>query len=268
MTAFAVLTVVMFFGCVKKPTAVDPAVLTVSDSVIVITTGNFDSLIVDSGVTALVEFYSPQCPVCAGMAWVIDSLSRVLGDSAIIGASNSDNDSLWKRFSITTIPSYILFRNGVEITRRAFPSPDSSAVDTLAALLRQLIAGTLTPDTADTSTAPKDTIPSGVIMLDKTNFKEITTVPGRVAMVDFYSPHCGYCIAMESVVADLALQYKDRALIGKVNLDVDDSLKYVFNPSTWPAFVFMQDGLETNRVYGVVPSDSLEGILDSLLTNK
>lgn len=266
--AAALLATGPFSGCANEPTAVDPEPVVPSDSVVIITSGNFDSLVADSGVAALVEFYSPGCPICAGMAWVIDSLSTVLGDSALIGASNTDSDTLWKRFSITTTPSYVLFRNGTEMTRRSYASPDSSALDTLAWLLRQMIAGTLMPDTADTSTQPMDTIPAGTIVLDKSNFSEMTEVAGRVSLIDFHSPLCPTCQSMDSIVANLAVRYEGRALIGKVNVLTDDTLQVAFAIQAWPTFVFLKSGTEVRRAAGVTPSATLDRILDSLVESR
>lgn len=258
-------SVLMFQGCVKNPALPGPAVHSAPDSAVCLIVSNFDSLVLDSGTVAVVEFYSAHCSICAGMMWVIDSLAKTTGDSALVGAVNTDvDDSLWRRYSVSTVPSYLLFKSGMLVARRSYASPDSTAYDTLFALVRELIAGNHAPDTADTNHAP-DTTHRSPVILDKTNFSAQTVIPGRVAMVEFFSPLCGACQMMDTVITALAVRYADTALIAKVNVLLDDTLQYAFNIQSWPTLVFLVGGTEVQRVIGVTPEDSLAAIIDSLL---
>lgn len=257
------LLVIAIFGwqCVKGPTVVDDTGHA-PDSAVVINENNFDSLVTKPGVIALVEFYQPGCGICQGLMWVIDSLAVTLGDSALIGAVNVDsNTTLYPRFGVTSVPSYLFFRDGVVVTRRSYSNSDPAAFDTLAALLREIIAGTFVPDTADTTHVP-DSIPAGVAALDTANFELMVKVPGRIVMVDFFSPLCGLCRAMDSVVVNLAARFEGQALIGKVDIDVYGTLRSAYNVSSWPTFVFFDSGVEYARVVGVVPEDSLAAIVE------
>jgi len=156
-TACIACLVAVLTGCVEGPVTADDEPHG-PDSAVVIGESNFDTLIGRPGVAAVVEFYSSRCPVCASMIWIIDSLAYSFGDSAVVGASNTDEDSLWKRFSLTSVPTYVFFRDGKEITRRTYIENDSAAYDTLAYLAGELIAGTLQADTADTTPAA-DSVP-------------------------------------------------------------------------------------------------------------
>jgi thioredoxin 1 len=84
-------------------------------------------------------------------------------------------------------------------------------------------------------------------------------------MVDFFSPLCGACQAMDGIVDSLSLQFAGRALIGKVNVLEDTTLQRTFAIQWWPTFVFLNGGVETRRVIGVTPRETLAAILDSLL---
>jgi thioredoxin 1 len=263
MTAVSA-SVLMFQGCVKNPALSGPPVHSVPDSAISLDASNFDSLVMKSGTVAIVEFYSPNCSVCAEMMWIIDSLAKTIGDSALVGTVNTSfDDSLWRKFSVNAVPTYLFFKNGSLVAQGSFSSPDPTVYDTLLALLRKLIAGTYVIDTADTNRHP-DTIPEGIVMLDSANFSTMTTVPGRVAMIDFFSPTCMACQMMDSVVAALAGRYAGAALIGKVNVLEDRTVQYTFNIQWWPTFVFLVGGSEVRRVVGITPEDSLAAILDSL----
>jgi thioredoxin 1 len=108
-------------------------------------------------------------------------------------------------------------------------------------------------------------IPEETTMLDITNYYKLTEVPGRIAMIEFYSPTCTPCIKMDSVIARLGERYKKKALVGKVNVRTDDTIQYAFSIQWTPTFIFLNSGKEIRRVYGVYAEDSLAAIIDSLL---
>jgi thioredoxin 1 len=347
--------------CVQEPVAVDDNDIHTPQSAIVVTQDNFDTLFSRGGV-GVVEFYSAHCPVCTSMVWVIDSLAGVFGDSMLIGASNTETDTLWKRFAVQSVPTYLFFKNGVEVTRRSFTGNAPAVYDTVAAHMRTLRASSIIHDTIpanyltlDTTSfdttvrrtgrvamvfffnpddarcihmdsvvkeiAPRyintaviakvlytgemsglamkfgiDSVPGflfikdslivedchGIIAgdtlravldrllaptlepvaLDTSNFNALINIPGSIAMVDFYSPLCGSCQGMIPVVARLAYRFDGRALVAKVNIDEQDSLKTRFTIEWWPTFVFFKGGTEYQRVIGTVPEDSLAAVIE------
>jgi len=82
-------------------------------------------------------------------------------------------------------------------------------------------------------------------------------VPGRVAMVDFFSPTCASCVTMEPVVDSLATMFAAIALVGKVNAAQDDTLDVAYLVNYLPTFVFLKNGAEYKRIIGITPKDTL-----------
>jgi thioredoxin 1 len=107
-------------------------------------------------------------------------------------------------------------------------------------------------------------IPEGVAMLDKTNFSAMTSVSGRVAMIEFYSPDIIACQKMDSSVTRIAERYKGKALVGKVNFTEDDQLQFQFDIRYVPTFLFLNGGQEARRLEKPNGDDSLAIIIDSL----
>jgi thioredoxin 1 len=70
---------------------------------------------------------------------------------------------------------------------------------------------------------------------------------------------------MEAPLASLALRFSNRALIGKVNVDEQDSLRGAYGVMSWPTFIFFAGGVEQSREIGPMPEDSLAARLDGLL---
>jgi thioredoxin-like negative regulator of GroEL len=243
-----------------------------------VNSGNFDSVVNQPGA-AIVEFYSAQCRVCAGTAWIIDSLFTVYGDSVLIGASETGSDSLWMRFSIQSVPEYVFFLDGIEVARRNFGTGDSAVFDSLALLLVKILAGdypardtsdtvatdttdadtadTAVADTADTASLFPDTLENGTLRMDSSNFDSSIIISGMPAMVEFFSPLCGHCMAMDSVVTVLTGLYRDSVFFGSVNTMYDDSLTHRFGIQYVPSFLFFKNGTEYHRIIGQVPLDSL-----------
>jgi thioredoxin 1 len=113
--------------------------------------------------------------------------------------------------------------------------------------------------------SPAPELSRGVVMLDKTNFAALVAVPGRVSMVEFYHPGCPPCMKMDGIVGNLGARFGGRALIGKVNVDTDDSLKSAFPVIPTPTFLFFNGGTLTGSSRGVFKEDSLAAVIDSLL---
>jgi thiol-disulfide isomerase/thioredoxin len=119
-------------------------------------------------------------------------------------------------------------------------------------------------------------IPEGVATLDNSNFSALTNVPGRVSMIDFYSPNSPACKAMDSSVERIAQHYKGKALVGKVVFVRDDDLAVKFDIFQLPTFLFLNGGTKARELEkptaGTSESpalieDTLTILIDSLLTS-
>jgi thioredoxin 1 len=109
---------------------------------------------------------------------------------------------------------------------------------------------------------PEIYIPDYAVALGADNFDSLVTVAGLTAMVDFFSPECADCRAMDTVVDNLAKRFGGRALVGRVNVLEEDSLTDAFSIGPIPSFVFFKSGVEYERVNGVVSGDSLAAVLE------
>ena len=112
---------------------------------------------------------------------------------------------------------------------------------------------------------PGTTYPDSTILLDKTNFDSLTNASGLVALVEFYSPFCLACNLMDSIMHAISVSYSGTALVGKVNILEDDSLKHAFFIADVPTFVFLKGGTEVLRMVGRQQEDVISGKIDSLL---
>lgn len=97
-----------------------------------LTTRTFKAAVIDSGATALVDFYADWCGPCRAQAPVIDALAERFGARALVAKVDVEAEpALAELLQIRSLPTLVLFRGG-RIARRFTGLTDR---ETLAAAL-------------------------------------------------------------------------------------------------------------------------------------
>ena len=79
---------------------------------------NFDEVIVNSDLPVVVDFWAPWCGPCKMMAPTFKSVAKDYPIKAIFAKVNTeDNQMLGAQFGIRSIPTIVIFKNGVEVQR-------------------------------------------------------------------------------------------------------------------------------------------------------
>ena len=86
-----------------------------------------------------------------------------------------------------------------------------------------------------------------------------------LAMVDFWAVWCGPCKMLSPAVEEIAKQYGDKVLVGKVNVDEEPELARRFGVMSIPTVVFLKNGREFDRKVGVMPAKAFTDVLDKHL---
>ncbi|MDP3986975.1 MAG: thioredoxin [Nanoarchaeota archaeon] len=83
-----------------------------SESVIEINSENEFNGFVKEG-TVLVDFFAEWCMPCVMMAPILDELSEKFNGKIKFGKVNiNDNEELSQKFEVSSIPNFVLFRDG------------------------------------------------------------------------------------------------------------------------------------------------------------
>lgn len=80
--------------------------------------GSFQSLVSDSEVPLVVDFYAPWCGPCQLMAKVLEQVNAELKDKVKIVKINTDNyPALASQHQIQALPTLVVFNRGQAIDR-------------------------------------------------------------------------------------------------------------------------------------------------------
>ncbi len=99
-------------------------------TVINIDENNFEEEVVKSSLPYLVDFWAEWCGPCKNLAPILEEISDELKDKVKIGKINiDDNQELAAKFSIRSIPTMILFKNGDSIETKVGLPPKKELLD-------------------------------------------------------------------------------------------------------------------------------------------
>ena len=91
---------------------------------ITITGDNFQSEILQSSIPALIDFWAPWCGPCKMIAPLLDQIAEEYDGRLKVGQVNIDEENaLAEQHGIISIPTLILYKNGVLAAQKAGAAP-------------------------------------------------------------------------------------------------------------------------------------------------
>ena len=95
------------------------------------------------------------------------------------------------------------------------------------------------------------------------NFESLAIKSDKLVMVDFWAEWCGPCRMVGPHVDELAKEYDGKAVVGKVNVDLQGEIAAQFGVRNIPTIVFLKNGEQVDKVVGAVPKDQLAKKLEA-----
>ena len=97
------------------------------------------------------------------------------------------------------------------------------------------------------------------------NFNEIVAKSKIPVLLDFYADWCGPCKVLGPIIDELSEEYQDRALVAKVNTQVNPQLSAYFKIKSIPTMIIIHHGALRERFQGLIPKPNLEEILEGFI---
>lgn len=115
-------------------------------------------------------------------------------------------------------------------------------------------------------TPPEEPRESDIVHLDEYSFAEKTA--SGVVLVDFYADWCGPCKRMEPALEQIATQFKEKAVVAKVNGDFSLALKRQYGVNAYPTLILLKDGEEVGREVGLLNSAQIALFLETAIKSR
>ena len=87
----------------------------------------------------------------------------------------------------------------------------------------------------------------------------------KPVLVDFYAEWCGPCKMAAPIIDELADEYKDKAVIAKLNVDENQAVAGKFGVMSIPTVIMFKNGEEVDRKVGFAGRGGYEDMIKNAL---
>ncbi len=103
------------------------------------------------------------------------------------------------------------------------------------------------------------------VQVTDTNFNELVGQSEVPVLLDFYADWCGPCKMLGPIIDELAQEFEGRALVAKVNTEINPQLSQHFQIKSIPTILFVHQNKLVERFQGLIPKPNLEEILEEYI---
>jgi thioredoxin 1 len=97
------------------------------------------------------------------------------------------------------------------------------------------------------------------------NFEEVVMKSDKPVVVDFWAAWCGPCRMVGPIIEEMANEYGDKAVIGKVDVDHNPGVSAQFGIRNIPTILFIKNGEIVDKLVGAAPKATFTAKLDAIL---
>lgn len=97
------------------------------------------------------------------------------------------------------------------------------------------------------------------------NFEELVMQADKPVIIDFWAEWCGPCRMVGPIVEKIGEDYKDKVVVGKLDVDSNPDVTAKFRVRNIPTILFFKNGELVDKQVGAVPENVLTSILEKHL---
>jgi thioredoxin 1 len=103
------------------------------------------------------------------------------------------------------------------------------------------------------------------IEITDANFEELVVKSDKPVMIDFWAVWCGPCRMIAPIVEEMSGEYKDKAVIGKVDVDSNPNVAMKYGIRNIPTVLFVKGGQVVDKQVGAAPKQVFTNKLNALI---
>jgi thioredoxin 1 len=100
--------------------------------------------------------------------------------------------------------------------------------------------------------------------INDANFEELVLKANKPVIIDFWAEWCGPCRIIGPIINEIAEDYKDKAIVGKVDVDNNPNIAARFGIRNIPTVLFFKNGVVADKQVGAVPKSNFINKLEKL----
>ena len=87
----------------------------------------------------------------------------------------------------------------------------------------------------------------------------------KPVIVDFWAEWCGPCRMISPIVSEIGEEYKEKAVVGKVDVDSNPGVSAQYGIRNIPTILFFKDGEVQDKQVGACPKSTLVKKLEGIM---
>ena len=102
-------------------------------------------------------------------------------------------------------------------------------------------------------------------ILTDENFEDFISQAKKPVLLDVFATWCPPCKMLSPVLEKIALDYQDKLIVAKMDLDTCPQTGNKFSVEVIPTVFLFQDGVVTEKFIGFKPEEEIKRIIDKLI---